>query len=109
MTAKRTLVFLSALISFVAIAITGSAAAADKTYQVTGPVLEVNDTSITVQKGKEKCHLARTNDNKETGELKVGAKVTVTYTMTATAVEAKGGDSKAADEKPASAKASSKN
>ena len=68
--------------------------AADKTYQVTGPVLEVTDSVITVQKGKEKWQIARTKDTKVTGDIKVGAKVTVTYTMTATAVEAKG-DAKA--------------
>jgi len=66
------------------------ARAADKEYQVTGPVLEVTDSSITVQKGKEKWQIARTKDTKVTGDLKVGAKVTIMYTMTATAVEAKG-------------------
>lgn len=63
--------------------------AADKTYQVTGPVLEVTDTTITVQKGKEKWQLARGKDTKVTGDLKVGTKVTITYTMTATSIEAK--------------------
>ena len=72
-----------------------TALAADKTYQVTGPVLEVSDTSITVEKGKEKWQLARTKDTKVTGELKVGAKVTIAYTMTAVTIEAKG-DAKAA-------------
>ena len=38
------------------------------------------------------------------GELKVGAKVTVMYTMTATSIEAKGGDAKAPDAKAAPAK-----
>lgn len=69
--------------------------AADKTYQVTGPVLEVTDTSITVQKSKEKWQLARTKDTKVTGDLKVGSKVTIMYTMTATSIEAKGGETKA--------------
>ncbi len=71
------------------------AAAADKTYQVTGPVLEVTDKSITVEKGKEKWTLARDKDTKVTGDLKVGAKVTIQYSMTATTVEVKG-DAKAA-------------
>ena len=66
-----------------------TASAADKTYQVTGPVLEVSDTSITVQKGKEKWEVARDKDTKVTGELKVGAKVTIEYRMTATKVEVK--------------------
>ena len=83
----------------------GAAHAADnKTYQVTGPVLEVTDSSITVQKSKEKWQLARTKDTKVTGDLKVGAKVTIMYTMTATSIEAKGGDAKAGDAKAAPAK-----
>ena len=58
-------------------------------YQVTGPVLELTDTKIVVQKGKEKWEIARTPDTKVTGNLKVGANVTVEYTMTAKAIEAK--------------------
>jgi len=58
-------------------------------YQVTGPVLEVTDTKIVVQKGKEKWELARTPDTKVTGDLKVGTKVTIEYSMTAKSVEAK--------------------
>jgi len=83
------------------------ASAADKTYQVTGPVLEVNDKSITVEKGKEKWQIARDKDTKVTGDLKVGAKVTIGYTMTATTVEVKGdakaakGDAKAKEAAPA--------
>ncbi len=63
--------------------------AADKTYQVTGPIVAVNDTTITVEKGNEKWDIARTEDTKVTGDLKVGAKVTVYYTMTAASIEAK--------------------
>ena len=93
--AKRTLLScLSALALSAALA--GPASAADKTYQVTGPVLEVTDASVTVQKGKEKWQLARTKDTKVTGDLKVGAKVTIMYTMTAVSIEGKGGDAKAA-------------
>ena len=62
---------------------------AGKTYQVTGPVLEVNDSMVAVQKGKERWEIARDSSTKVTGELKVGAKATITYTMTATDVEAK--------------------
>jgi hypothetical protein len=64
-------------------------AAPTKTYQVTGPVLEVKDDVIVVQKGKEKWEIARTPDTKVTGELKVGAKVTIEYRMSATTVEVK--------------------
>ncbi|HVU53159.1 MAG TPA: hypothetical protein VHL80_20890 [Polyangia bacterium] len=81
--------FVSALALGAALFAASPARAADKEYQVTGPVLEVTDSSITVQKGKEKWQLARTKDTKVTGDLKVGAKVTIMYTMTATSVEAK--------------------
>ncbi len=64
-------------------------AAGPKTYQVTGPVLEVRDDVIVVQKGKEKWEIARAADTKVKGDLKVGAKVTIEYRMTATNVEAK--------------------
>ena len=60
-----------------------------KIYQVTGPVLELTDELITVQKDKDKWELARTKDTKITGDLKVGAKVTITYRMTATGIEIK--------------------
>jgi hypothetical protein len=69
----------------------GALRAADvKTYQVTGPVLEVTPTSITVQKGNDKWEIARDKNTKITGDLKVGAKVTIYYTMSATEVEVKG-------------------
>ena len=57
-------------------------------YQVTGEVKAVSPTSITVgatggkNKG-EKFEITRGADTKVTGDLKVGAKVTVEYTMTA--------------------------
>jgi len=71
------------------VALSSLALAAGKTYQVTGPVLEVNDSMIAVQKGKDRWELARDASTKVTGDLKVGAKVTITYTMTATDVEVK--------------------
>ncbi|MFY9549957.1 MAG: hypothetical protein WAU32_02300 [Thermoanaerobaculia bacterium] len=71
------------------LALSTVAAAATKTYQVTGPVLEVNDTMIAVQKGKDRWEIARDASTKVTGDLKVGAKVTVEYRMIATSVEVK--------------------
>jgi len=65
-------------------------AASVKTYQVTGPVLEVTDTKIVVQKGKDKWEIARDASTKVKGDLKVGEKVTIEYTMTATDVTVKG-------------------
>ena len=89
---KRTTLALAALL------LSGSALAADKSYQVTGPVTAVTDTTITVEKGKEKWTLAKGKDTKVTGDVKVGAKVTIYYTMTAVEIEAKA-DAKAAKKK----------
>ncbi|EEF58157.1 hypothetical protein [Pedosphaera parvula] len=65
------------------------AAAEVKTYQVTGPILEVTPTTVTVQKGDEKWQIARTKDTDVAGDLKVGSKATVTYQMIATSVQVK--------------------
>jgi hypothetical protein len=73
-------------------------AGSGKTYQVTGPVLQLTDTKIIVEKGKEQWEIARTADTKVTGDLKVGSKVTIEYTMTATDVMVKA-------DKPATPKA----
>ena len=75
-------------------------------YQVTGPVLEVTDTKIVVEKDKEKWEIARDKDTKVTGELKNGARVTIQYRMTATSIEAK--DTKAKDTKAKDIKAPAK-
>ena len=68
---------------------TSAFAEAPNSYQVTGPILELTDTKIVVQKGKEKWELARSTDTKVTGDLKVGTKVTIEYSMTAKSIEAK--------------------
>jgi hypothetical protein len=68
-------------------------AGSSKTYQVTGPILEMNDSMITIEKEKgknERWEIARDASTKSSGEMKVGDKVTITYTMTATEIEAKG-------------------
>jgi hypothetical protein len=64
-------------------------AAAPKTYQVTGPVLELTSDMIVVQKGKDRWEIARDASTKVTGDLKVGAKVTIEYRMTAATVDVK--------------------
>lgn len=68
-----------------------TAAAAPEKYQVTGPVTAMDATTITIVKGgKEKFVMARDAGTKMTGgDLKVGDKVTVQYTITATDVEVK--------------------
>ena len=58
-------------------------------YQVTGPVLEVTDNKIVVEKDKEKWEIARDKDTKVSGDLKKGARVTIQYRMTATAIDVK--------------------
>jgi RNase P/RNase MRP subunit p29 len=68
---------------------TPALAAQPKTYQVTGPVLELTADTIVVQKGTEKWEIARTADTKVTGDLKKGEKVTIEYRMTAATVEVK--------------------
>jgi hypothetical protein len=73
---------------------TSSFAAEVKTYQVTGPVVEVTASSITVQKGNEKWEIARTKDTKISAEPKVGEKVTISYRMIAADVEVKAGKTK---------------
>ena len=82
------------------LALTGSSFAGSKTYQVTGPILALTDDTVTVQKGTDVWELARSSATKVTGELKVGAKVTIEYTMSAVTAEVKGA---AADKKPADA------
>lgn len=80
------------LIAAASLALSSAAfAAGGKTYQVTGPVLEVTDSMIAVQKGKDRWEINRDSNTKVTGEPKVGDKVTVTYTMSATEVEVKAG------------------
>jgi hypothetical protein len=88
-----------ALAALVAALAAPALAKAPKTYQVTGPVLEVSDDVIVVQKGKDKWEIARTPDTKVTGDLKVGEKVTIDYRMTAASVEAKAGAAKASKAK----------
>jgi ribosomal 50S subunit-recycling heat shock protein len=81
---------LCSLIAGASLALNGLAlAASPSTYQVTGPITAVDDTMITVMKGKEKFEVARDSSTKVTGDLKVGEKVTITYTMTAKEIEVK--------------------
>ncbi len=84
---KHLLLLLVVILMSASLAIAGST----KTYQVTGPVLELKPDSITVQKGQEKWEIARDKDTQVTGDLKEGAKVTIMYQMKATSIEAKGG------------------
>jgi hypothetical protein len=79
------------LLAAASLASSSVAFAGAKTYEVTGPVLEVNDSMIVVQKGKDRWEINRDANTKVAGDVKVGDKVHVTYTMSATNVEVKPG------------------
>jgi hypothetical protein len=64
-------------------------AAGPKDYQVTGPVIDLTDDVITVQKGNEKWEIGRDRNTKIQGDLKKGARATIHYKMNATKVEVK--------------------
>ena len=89
---KRCLILLFAAVFFSTMAF----AAGPAQYQWTGTVLEMKDDVIVVQKGKEKWEIARDKDTKVTGgDLAVGSKITVYYTMKAASIEVKGAEKKA--------------
>lgn len=93
---------LNTLFSLVAagtLALSGTALAGAKSYQVTGPVVEVTDSMIVVTKGKERFEIDRDSNTKVTGDLKVGEKVTIMYTMSAKEVEVKADKSAKKDAK----------
>ncbi|HTP06279.1 MAG TPA: hypothetical protein VMM54_14125 [Nitrospirota bacterium] len=82
---KRLLIAVLASLFVASLAFAGSM----RTYQVTGPVLELTNDTITVQKGKDKWEIARDAGTKVTGDLKVGSKVTIQYEMKAASIEVK--------------------
>jgi hypothetical protein len=96
------------LLAAAGLALSSAAFAGTKDYQVTGPILEVNDSMIAVQKGKDRWEIARDANTKASGEMKVGDKVTVHYTMTATNIEVKAGKAEKGAKKEASPAASPK-
>jgi hypothetical protein len=82
---KRILSLFAAAFLLTSVAI----AAGPKDYQVTGPVLDVTDDVITVEKDKDRWEIGRDKNTKVSGELKKGSRVTVHYKMTATSVDVK--------------------
>jgi hypothetical protein len=76
-------IIISLFLSTVAIA------AGPKDYQVTGPVLDLKDDVIVIQKGTEKWEIGRDKDTKVDGDLKKGSRVTIKYKMTASSIEVK--------------------
>ncbi len=63
--------------------------AAPNAYDVTGPVISINDTMIVVEKGGHNWEVARDANTKGAENIKVGDKVTVHYVMTASSIEVK--------------------
>lgn len=92
---KRILIVVGAVILISSLAF----AAGPKTYQVTGPILEIKGDMIIVQKGNDKWEIAKDAATKVTGDLKVGSKVTIEYTMKAATVEVKDAGKKAEPKK----------
>jgi hypothetical protein len=82
--------------------------ASAKDYQVTGPVVEVNSNMIVIEKGKnkERWEINRDSNTKADTEPKVGDKVTVHYTMTATNIEGKAAKAEKGSKKEMKAAAS---
>ena len=77
------------LLTALTLTLAGSAFAGVNDYQVTGPVVEITDNMIAVQKEDGRWELKRDAGTKGTEGVKVGDKVTIRYTMTATSVEEK--------------------
>ena len=89
MRARRTVAALSPIL-FLCSALVLAAPA--KTYQVTGPVLEVRSDMIAVQKGNDRWEISRdASTSMKGGTPKVGDKVLVEYRMSATSIEVKPG------------------
>src|SRR5215475_10244337 len=84
---KRMAVFIAVLL------VSSLAWAGSKTYQATGPVVDVRDDAIIIDKGKEgKWEIARDANTKVNGTIQKGAKATVYYRMNATEIEVKEAD-----------------
>jgi hypothetical protein len=76
------------VLAMIAVAFAAGGYAAGKSYQFTGVVKAVDASSMTVEKSaKETWQFDLSKDTK--GTAKVGDKVTVYYTMSATQIEAK--------------------
>jgi hypothetical protein len=84
----KRVIFAVLLFALVAVAFGAGSYAAGKSYQFTGVVKTVDAGSMTVEKSaKETWQFDVSKDTK--GTAKVGDKVTVYYTMSATQIEAK--------------------
>jgi hypothetical protein len=76
---KRHALGFFALVMFACAALTSAEPTAN---QITGSLVAITDTTLTILNGNERQEVARTADTKGTHSLKVGDKITVTYTIT---------------------------
>jgi len=79
----------------------GALAESAKSYQVTGPIVALTSSTITVEKSGERWEIARDLSLKGDGDLKVGDRITVHYRMTATKIDTKPGKVDSAKDEPA--------
>ncbi len=87
---QRTRFILGVAVLLLVLAMPQFSFAGAKKYQVTGTVTALTDDMVTIQKADgEKWELDRDAKMVVKGELKVGAKVTIQYTMTAKNAEVK--------------------
>ena len=77
------------LLPLLLLAVLPAHAQSAKSYQVTGPIIALTDSVITVQKGDEKWEISRSAATKVDGKLAVGTRVTIHYKMSADSVEVK--------------------
>ena len=83
----KKLIICFSLVTSLCLGAANLSAADAKTYQVTGPVLELTDSYVVIQKGNDKWQI--NIDGATKAKLKVGDKVTITYRMVATDVDVK--------------------
>lgn len=69
------------LLLILAIGIAFSGIVFAQTSQLTGKIISVSTSAITVQKGREVWDIKRSRSTRVDGDLKVGSTVTVTYNM----------------------------
>jgi hypothetical protein len=86
---KTTLRFLGVCFALQLAAASAAFAAKATTYQVTGPIVGLTPSTLTIEKDGERWEVARDSETKAAEPLKLGQRVTVHYRMNAVSVEVK--------------------
>jgi len=60
-----------------------------RSYQVTGPLVKLNDDFITVAKDNEQWEMRRNSETKINGQFAIGSRVSVAYKMSAMSIDVK--------------------